>query len=130
VSALNDLGTANIRYVVKLLPNSDFHKGRRRTDAHSVTASIVTDSVGNIDVLRQGLHSVEGVAPEVLADWDADLTVAIRGLSQLRAEVRAELEGEQGRSCTNCGGSMSGRADRRYCSNRCRQAAHRRVRNE
>jgi hypothetical protein len=44
----------------------------------------------------------------------------------LRQQAENQLAGAEPRPCARCGGSVTGRADRRFCSDRCRKAAHRR----
>ncbi|MCK1801477.1 hypothetical protein MTQ12_00180 [Brevibacterium sp. R8603A2] len=44
-----------------------------------------------------------------------------------RQKIYAGAEEQNERPCAHCGELMTGRADRRYCSSRCRVAAHREV---
>ncbi|MFZ6003791.1 MAG: hypothetical protein ACOYXM_07620 [Actinomycetota bacterium] len=55
--------------------------------------------------------------------WMADaLRSGEAGLRRLRRQVEARLADVE-RRCTHCGREVAGRADRLYCSNRCKVAA-------
>ena len=56
--------------------------------------------------------------------WVAELRDAEAGARRLRHELEA-LATDLGRQCVVCHGPVIGRAGRIYCSNRCRQQAHR-----
>jgi hypothetical protein len=55
----------------------------------------------------------------------AELRKAETAIRQLRCQVEERLAPERYRPCAYCRGPVAGRADRKYCSDRCRQAAHR-----
>lgn len=46
-------------------------------------------------------------------------------LRRLRLQIEQHLAGQRGQSCAQCRRPIVGRTDRKFCSNRCRQAAHR-----
>jgi hypothetical protein len=46
-------------------------------------------------------------------------------LRRFRHQIEERLGGSEARACASCGESVNGRADRRYCSGKCRQAGHR-----
>ena len=61
-----------------------------------------------------------------LEPWMVDeLRDAERNIRHWRLEVERRLAGGNGKRCASCGEAMPGRADRLYCSHRCRQAAYR-----
>lgn len=51
-----------------------------------------------------------------------DLRAAEAAVRQLRRQMEQRLAGTP-RTCAGCGRPLAGRADRRYCSGRCRQGA-------
>jgi hypothetical protein len=52
-----------------------------------------------------------------------DSFVAEASIRRLRRQIEQRLDGTVPRVCAGCGGPLAGRADRQYCSGRCRQAA-------
>ena len=56
--------------------------------------------------------------------WIDALKTAEESARRLRHQLEA-LDGIPARVCPACGGLLVGRADRIYCSSRCRQRAHR-----
>jgi predicted nucleic acid-binding Zn ribbon protein len=47
-------------------------------------------------------------------------------IRHLRRQAEDQLAGAEPRPCARCSWPVTGRADRRFCSDRCRKAAHRR----
>jgi len=65
--------------------------------------------------------------PTKLAGWVEGLREAEASIRHLRQRLE-ELQPEaQGRTCPQCGLLVSGRADRIYCSSRCRVRQHRKA---
>jgi hypothetical protein len=52
----------------------------------------------------------------------AELRAAETAIRRLRREMEQRLDGTL-QACAGCGRPLAGRADKRYCSGRCRQAA-------
>ena len=75
------------------------------------------------------LAALEPVADMVPADewdeWIAKFRDGEAALRKLRLRVDALRDGEALPECQHCGESFAGRSDARYCSTRCRVAAHR-----
>ena len=72
------------------------------------------------------LAAVAGKVPD--AEWDEwirNLRAGEAGLRAMRLRVEALRDGEALPECQHCGESFAGRSDARYCSTRCRVAAHR-----
>ena len=66
-----------------------------------------------------------GVDDVELAPWMVEsLREAEAATRRLRIAIEQRLAGVQ-RTCGRCVGEISGRSDRRYCSDACRQAGHR-----
>ena len=56
--------------------------------------------------------------------WIEELVKAEQSIRRLRTQLEA-LAAESPRTCARCRQPMGGRADRKYCSDRCRIEAHR-----
>jgi len=56
--------------------------------------------------------------------WVDKLREAERSIRDLRVQLEARLVGND-RRCLRCGKRVAGRADKKYCSDRCRIEAHR-----
>jgi hypothetical protein len=64
----------------------------------------------------------------LIPGWIEALKQAEASTRRLRYQLQ-ELAQEQGRQCWTCDGPVTGRRDRVYCSNACRQRMHRRHNN-
>lgn len=58
----------------------------------------------------------------------AYLRAAESGARRLRLQIEAKLAAAEPRLCAKCERPLTGRADRKFCSSRCRQAAYQRRR--
>lgn len=81
-------------------------------------ADIGTDPMVAIEMLG----SLDDIDRALIPEWVAMLREAETNVRHLRQ--RLESLGSE-RACPVCGGVVTGRADRRYCSTVCRVSAHR-----
>jgi len=75
------------------------------------------------------------ISTDLDSPWFADVTAEVwmvaelrraeAGIRRLRRQLEQRLGGGQPRHCAKCRQPVTGRPDRLYCSDRCRQAAHR-----
>lgn len=82
------------------------------------------EDIGIFNGLRDRGLDLSDVDLTRLPEWIERLRVAEDGLRFRRLQLEA-LQAE--RRCPTCGAGVAGRADRIYCSGKCRVAAHRRA---
>lgn len=75
--------------------------------------------------LEDPMHVWFAPGVEVQPWWLDHLAEHERATRRLRLRLQASLDANP-RTCGNCGDPLAGRTDRRFCSDRCRVAAHRR----
>jgi hypothetical protein len=79
---------------------------------------------GGLDTVLRAMSASTKVDLKI-EPWMADeLRRGESAVRRLRIQVEQQLAGERPRGCARCGHPVTGRADRKYCSDRCRQAAH------
>src|SRR4051812_23939004 len=70
--------------------------------------------------------SVEQLASVVVEPWWVDhLAASERAIRELRHRIEALTTDHHQRTCNQCGMPISGRSDRKFCSDACRIKAHR-----
>ena len=76
-------------------------------------------SIGAFDIALEAMGDVKA------EPWMVDeLRKGEAAVRRLRRQLEQRLAGEKPRGCARCGHPVTGRPDRKYCSDRCRQAAH------
>ena len=114
---------------IRDMERPELFKRTRRIDPERVLIDMYNTALGVTSGGRLLDDDALATVPhDQLEELSAVLTSAIADLSQFRRRVDQARGVAEMKPCAVCGKMMSGRADRRFCSGTCRQAAHRRKR--
>ena len=85
--------------------------------------SVITQAAATPDSLT-GFRGHRGETYTLTAEMVTQLRDAERRIRLLRRDIEQRLAETAPRPCARCRKPVTGRADRKYCSDTCRQAAH------